>query len=56
MKGHEDGASCVDLTPDEKRLWSGGLDNTVVTWDIGERKAIKKFEFENQVRLSFKSS
>uniref|UniRef100_A0A1I8FDB8 WD_REPEATS_REGION domain-containing protein n=1 Tax=Macrostomum lignano TaxID=282301 RepID=A0A1I8FDB8_9PLAT len=28
FQGHTDGASCVDISPDGNRLWTGGLDNT----------------------------
>ncbi|CAF4359870.1 unnamed protein product, partial [Adineta steineri] len=27
FQGHTDGASCIDLTPDGLRVWTGGLDN-----------------------------
>ncbi|CAD5206709.1 unnamed protein product [Bursaphelenchus okinawaensis] len=49
MKGHDDGASCVDLASNGTSLWTGGLDNTVCEWNVGERKSIKKFEFDTQV-------
>ncbi|CAD5209772.1 unnamed protein product [Bursaphelenchus xylophilus] len=49
MKGHEDGASCVDLASNGSVLWTGGLDNTVCSWSVGERKCIKKFDFDTQV-------
>lgn len=36
FQGHSDGASCIDITPDGMRLWTGGLDNTIRCWDIRE--------------------
>ncbi|CAH8847512.1 unnamed protein product [Trichobilharzia szidati] len=32
--GHVDGTSCVEITPDGNRLWTGGLDHKVRCWDI----------------------
>jgi WD40 repeat protein len=35
--GHyTDGASCIDISPDGTKLWTGGLDNTVRSWDLRE--------------------
>uniref|UniRef100_A0A1I7YXU7 WD_REPEATS_REGION domain-containing protein n=1 Tax=Steinernema glaseri TaxID=37863 RepID=A0A1I7YXU7_9BILA len=48
LVGHNDGASCVDLSPDGK-LWTGGLDNTVRTWDLNEYAELKKYDFESQI-------
>ena len=36
FQGHTDGASCIDLSPDGMKLWTGGLDNTVRSWDLRE--------------------
>lgn len=49
LKGHEEGASCVDLAPDGRTLWTGGLDNAVCTWDIAEQKRLQKYDLESQV-------
>ncbi|VDP60175.1 unnamed protein product [Schistosoma mattheei] len=32
--GHVDGTSCVEITGDGNRLWTGGLDHKVRCWDI----------------------
>ncbi|EGT33394.1 hypothetical protein CAEBREN_25510 [Caenorhabditis brenneri] len=49
LPGHQDGASCLDLSKDGSKLWSGGLDNSVRCWDINQRKEIAKYEFASQV-------
>lgn len=49
LPGHQDGASCVDLSSDNFRLWSGGLDNTVRSWDLRERKQLQQYDFQSQI-------
>ena len=49
FQGHTDGASCVDITPDGMRLWTGGLDNTVRLWDLREGRQIQKHDFGSQI-------
>lgn len=49
LKGHDEGASCVDLSSDEKTLWSGGLDNAVCTWEIAEQRRLQKYDLDSQV-------
>ncbi|KAG7245403.1 hypothetical protein INR49_010854 [Caranx melampygus] len=36
FQGHTDGASCIDISHDGTKLWTGGLDNTVRSWDLRE--------------------
>ncbi|XP_026685962.1 transducin-like enhancer protein 3 [Diaphorina citri] len=36
FQGHTDGASCIDISADGTKLWTGGLDNTVRSWDLRE--------------------
>lgn len=48
--GHSDGASCVDISGDGQKLWTGGLDNTVRCWDIGARQQLESYMLESQVR------
>ena len=31
-----DGSSCIDISPDGTKLWTGSLDNTVRCWDLRE--------------------
>lgn len=52
LKGHEEGASCVDLASDGRTLWTGGLDNAVCTWDIAEKKILQKYDLDSQVRIA----
>ncbi|CAK5090219.1 unnamed protein product [Meloidogyne enterolobii] len=47
--GHSDGASCVDISGDGQKLWTGGLDNTVRCWDIGARQQIEAQLLESQI-------
>uniref|UniRef100_A0A915M919 Groucho/TLE N-terminal Q-rich domain-containing protein n=1 Tax=Meloidogyne javanica TaxID=6303 RepID=A0A915M919_MELJA len=47
--GHSDGASCVDISGDGQKLWTGGLDNTVRCWDIAGRRQFSCQEIESQV-------
>ncbi|KAI1709278.1 protein groucho-2 [Ditylenchus destructor] len=49
LLGHQDGASCVDLASDGIKLWTGGLDSTVRSWDIRERTEIDKYVLESQI-------
>ncbi|KAF1769237.1 hypothetical protein GCK72_001052 [Caenorhabditis remanei] len=49
LPGHQDGASCLDLSKDGTKLWSGGLDNSVRCWDLGQRKELAKHDFSSQV-------
>lgn len=48
LNGHAEGASCVDLTSDQLRLWTGGLDNTVRSWDIRAYAEQSKYELDSQ--------
>ena len=36
FQGHTDGSSCIDISPDGTKLWTGSLDNTVRCWDLRE--------------------
>ena len=36
FQGHTDGSSCIDISPDGSKLWTGSLDNTVRCWDLRE--------------------
>ncbi|CAF1165967.1 unnamed protein product [Rotaria sp. Silwood1] len=49
FQGHTDGASCIDLTPDGLRVWTGGLDNTVRCWDVREGRQLQQYEFDSQI-------
>ncbi|KAJ8285418.1 hypothetical protein GJAV_G00026580 [Gymnothorax javanicus] len=40
FQGHTDGASCIDISNDGTKLWTGGLDNTVRSWDLREGRQL----------------
>ncbi|XP_066141044.1 protein groucho-like isoform X4 [Euwallacea fornicatus] len=49
FQGHTDGASCVDISSDGTKLWTGGLDNTVRSWDLREGKQLQQHDFTSQI-------
>uniref|UniRef100_A0A183BVJ3 WD_REPEATS_REGION domain-containing protein n=1 Tax=Globodera pallida TaxID=36090 RepID=A0A183BVJ3_GLOPA len=49
LDGHTGGASCMDISADGVRLWTGGLDNSVRCWDIRERAELNKYNLESQI-------
>lgn len=50
FQGHTDGASCIDISHDGTKLWTGGLDNTVRSWDLREGRQLQQHDFTSQVR------
>lgn len=51
FQGHTDGASCIDISSDGSKLWTGGLDNTVRSWDLREGRQLQQHDFSSQVCL-----
>ncbi|XP_065671029.1 transducin-like enhancer protein 1 isoform X8 [Hydra vulgaris] len=49
FQGHTDGASCIDISPDGTKLWTGGLDNTVRSWDLREGRQLQQHDFNSQI-------
>lgn len=55
FQGHEDGASCIDISSDGNTLWTGGLDTTLKSWNlnagkiVGEKDYVKKTKFNSQI-------
>ena len=49
FEGHVDGASCIDITPDGQRLWTGSLDHSVRCWDLGEGRQVQEVDFTSQI-------
>ncbi|XP_060525700.1 protein groucho-like isoform X3 [Cylas formicarius] len=49
FQGHTDGASCIDISSDGTKLWTGGLDNTVRSWDLREGKQLQQHNFSSQI-------
>lgn len=51
FQGHTDGASCIDISNDGTKLWTGGLDNTVRSWDLREGRQLQQHDFTSQVQF-----
>lgn len=55
FQGHEDGASCIDISSDGNTLWTGGLDHTMKSWNlnsnkiVGEKDYVTKTKFNSQI-------
>ncbi|KAJ7408518.1 Transducin-like enhancer protein 1 [Willisornis vidua] len=49
FQGHTDGASCIDISNDGTKLWTGGLDNTVRSWDLREGRQLQQHDFTSQI-------
>jgi groucho len=49
FQGHTDGASCIDISNDGIKLWTGGLDNTVRSWDLREGRQLQQHDFTSQI-------
>eukprot|EP01117_Protostelium_nocturnum_P019733 TRINITY_DN8624_c0_g1_i1.p1 TRINITY_DN8624_c0_g1~~TRINITY_DN8624_c0_g1_i1.p1 ORF type:complete len:632 (+),score=127.72 TRINITY_DN8624_c0_g1_i1:174-2069(+) len=49
FKGHSDGVSCVEISPDGTKLLTGSLDNTIKVWDIGTSKELASYNFPSQI-------
>lgn len=49
FQGHTDGASCIDISADGTKLWTGGLDNTVRSWDLREGRQLQQHDFNSQI-------
>ncbi|XP_070503489.1 protein groucho isoform X1 [Chironomus tepperi] len=49
FQGHTDGASCIDISPCGSKLWTGGLDNTVRSWDLREGRQLQQHDFSSQI-------
>ncbi|CAK8676930.1 unnamed protein product [Clavelina lepadiformis] len=49
FQGHTDGASCIDISPDGNKLWTGGLDNTVRSWNLTAGKQLDQHDFSSQI-------
>jgi len=49
FQGHTDGASCIDISPDGTKLWTGGLDSTVRLWDLREGRQLQQYDFTSQI-------
>ncbi|KAI9560285.1 hypothetical protein GHT06_014300 [Daphnia sinensis] len=49
VQGYTDGASCIDMSADGTRLWTGGLDQTVRSCDLREGRQLAQHDFASQI-------
>jgi WD40 repeat protein len=42
LQGHQGGVLSVAVSPNDKRIASGGQDNTVIIWDVGSKQVVFK--------------
>uniref|UniRef100_A0A2K5F4U9 Uncharacterized protein n=1 Tax=Aotus nancymaae TaxID=37293 RepID=A0A2K5F4U9_AOTNA len=49
FQGHTDRASCIDVSNDGTKLWTGGLDNTVRSWDLRKGQQLQQHDFTSQI-------
>ncbi|XP_076179262.1 TLE family member transcriptional corepressor groucho isoform X4 [Ptiloglossa arizonensis] len=49
FQGHTDGASCIDISAEGTKLWTGGLDNTVRSWDLREGRQLQQHDLNSQI-------
>ncbi|MGH0121574.1 UNVERIFIED_CONTAM: hypothetical protein FKN15_040701 [Acipenser sinensis] len=43
---------CIDISNDGTKLWTGGLDNTVRSWDLREGRQLQQHDFTSQSKES----
>lgn len=53
LEGHLDGVSCVDLAPNNEKIWTGSLDKTVRSWDIRSKNTVDMHTLDCQVNNFF---
>lgn len=51
-QGHEDGASCIDISSDGNTIWTGGLDTTLKQWDLSSNKIVGEKSYVNKTKFS----
>ncbi|PRP82590.1 protein groucho-like [Planoprotostelium fungivorum] len=49
FKGHTDGVSCAEVSPDGSKLLTGSLDGTLRIWDIGTGKELGSYNSASQI-------
>ena len=49
FQGHDAGASCIDISDDGNKIWTGGLDAKAKCWDPREGKQLSQFEFGSHI-------
>ena len=49
LKGHLDEVTCINISGDNNKLWTGSLDNTVRSWDLRERRQLHHHKLNNSI-------
>lgn len=49
FRGHTDGVSSIAVSPDGNRLWTGGLDSTVRSWDLRKGVQLHQRDFTTRI-------
>lgn len=52
FQGHEDGASCIDISSDGNTLWTGGLDTTLKSWNLNSGKIVGEKDFVTETKFN----
>lgn len=52
FQGHEDGASCIDISSDGNTLWTGGLDTTLKSWNLGSNKIVGEKDYVSKTKFN----
>ena len=49
LQGHTDGASCIDISADGTKLWTGSLDGTLREWDNRQGIQLKRHDYWSEI-------
>lgn len=55
FQGHNDGASCIDISSDGNTLWTGGLDTTLKSWDLSPARSQTAMDYVTRSSTEFHS-
>ena len=49
FQGHVEGVACIDFSPNDSEIWTGGLDGTVRSWDVRDGRQLALFDLHSIV-------